>query len=136
MPYISLQTPDGLCYQISSRERETLRRWFDEILPHAFVEGRPIDDFEILWPRVSVYPMFSWETNGLADPDWLADSRALGRLHQLAAKNGEQALIRLDEIRAELVAELAEQLARPGWVYAGTSTHMVSDDGVNFRPEG
>ena len=112
MPHIELMTPDGYWFRIASRERETLRRWFDEILPHAFVQGRPIDDFTILWPRVHVLPMWSFETKGLADPDWLTDSRVLGRMHELAAVDGDQALALLDQVKTQLLAELVDLNAK------------------------
>ena len=105
MPYITLQTATGYNYQISTRQVETiLRAWFDEILPHAFIPGRPgLDDFEVLWPRISVHPMWAWKTGAPSDPDWLTDSRVLGRWVDLRAKNGDEGLAELLRIRQELL---------------------------------
>jgi len=108
MPLIELMDPHGYCYSISTRQTETvLRAWFDEILPYAYVTGRPgIDDFEVIWPRVNIWPMFAWGRWPLSDPDWLTDSRVLGRLHDLPAKNGDDGLRELLRIRRDLEAEL------------------------------
>lgn len=107
MPYIELQSPDGYGYRISTRNPDTLRAWLDEILPHTFCEGRPgIDDFDVLWPKVNVYPMF-WESDG-RDADWLVDSRVLGRLLPLEARTGEEGLAALARIKAELAKELED----------------------------
>lgn len=113
MPHVRLIDPSGLCYEIASRRRMTLLLWFDEILPWAFRQGRPgIDDFEILWPKVDVRPMWAWKTGPPEDPDWSCDSRVLAQWRELRAKNGEQALAELVRIRAELEQELAAMPAR------------------------
>lgn len=108
MPRIELMTADGFCWSISTRKVETtLRAWFDEILPWAFIPGRPgVDDFEILWPRINVWPMCAWRYGPPTDPDWLCDSRVLGRLLELPAKNGEDGLKELLAIRQRLEREL------------------------------
>ena len=47
-----------------------LRAWFDEVLPWTFIPGRPgIDDFETLWPRIQVNPMWAWKLGTPTDPD-------------------------------------------------------------------
>lgn len=101
-------SPDGFCFTICTRQTETLlRAWFDEILPWTYVTGRPgIDDFEILWPRVNVWPMWAWKLGAPTCPDWLTDSRVLGRMIDLPAKDGETGLKELLRIRRELEAEL------------------------------
>lgn len=107
MPRVDLIDPMGMCYSICTRQTETLlRAWLDEILPHAFIAGRPgVDDFETLWPRVNVWPMWA-QSDGLTDPDWLTDSRVLGRVIELPAKNGDEGLVELLRIRRELETEL------------------------------
>jgi hypothetical protein len=109
MPRVELMEPGGLCFTICTRQTETLlRAWFDEILPYAHWKGRPgIDDFEIIWPKVNVWPMWSHQGNGLLDPDWLTDSRVLGRMMELQGKNGDEGLASLLRIRRELEKELA-----------------------------
>ena len=109
MPRVRLIDPVGMCYEIDTRQTETLlRAWLDEILPHAWIAGRPgIDDFDVIWPRVSVWPM--WDgPDGLTDPDWLTDSRVLGRLIELRARNGDDGLKELLRIRQDLERELKE----------------------------
>jgi hypothetical protein len=103
-----------MCWEIDTRQTETLlRAWFDEVLPFAFVPGRPgIDDFEVIWPRVNISPMWAWKLGALSDPDWLCDSRVLGRLEELRAKNGDEGLAELLRIRQDLERELAELNAR------------------------
>lgn len=98
-------------YRICTRQTETLlKAWFDEVLPYTFVKGRPgIDDFEVVWPRVIVYPMWAWGTSN-GDPDWLQDSRVIGRWHEFPARNGEEGLKALLDLRRQLEAELK---ARP-----------------------
>jgi hypothetical protein len=114
MPRIDLQTPCGLCYSISTRQAETvLRAWLDEVLPHAFIEGGPGADFDVLWPRISVHPMWAWGRPAPASPDWLTDSRVLGRMIELPAKDGAAGLIELARIRRELEAELATMKHEP-----------------------
>lgn len=108
MPDIQLVSPDGFAFRISTRQTETLlKAWFDEALPHVHIPGRPgVDDFEMLWPRVLVLPMWAWRKGAPTDPDWLCDSRVLGRMHELPAKDGETALKELLRIRQELEWEI------------------------------
>ena len=103
---IELQDPFGFAYRITTRQAETiLKAWFDEVLPYTFVKGRAgIDDFEFLWPRVIISPMWAWGTD--RDPDWFCDSRVLGRWHEFPARDGTEGLRVLLEIRQELEAEL------------------------------
>ena len=109
MPRICLMDPAGMCWEISTRQTETLlRAWFDEVLPFAFAAGRPgIDDFDVLWPRVLISPMWAWKMGPLTDPDWLTDSRVLGRFEELRARNGDEGLAELLRIRRALERELA-----------------------------
>lgn len=110
MPRVELMSPNGYCWSISTRNVETtLRAWFDEVLPWTFIEGRPgIDDFDILWPRINVWPMFAWKYGPPGDPDWLTDSRVLGRPIDLPARNGDDGLKELLLIRQRLERELTE----------------------------
>lgn len=109
MPRVRLIDPAGMCYEICTRQTETLlRTWFDEVLPWTYVTGRPgIDDFEIIWPRIQVWPMWAWKYGTPSDPDWLCDSRAFGRYIELPAKEGKTALVELLRIKRELEEELA-----------------------------
>jgi len=123
MPRIELQTPEGRNFTITTRQTETvLRAWFDEVLPYANCQGRPdIDDFDTLWPRVAIWPMWAWKPGRPTDPDWLCDSRVLGRLHELRAANGDDGLKELLRIRQELEAEL-RQLGSGAALSPGRST--------------
>lgn len=109
MPRVRIQTACGFGYEIATRQVETLlRAWFDEVLPWAYETGRPgIDDFEVLWPRISVYPMWAWKLGTPTDPDWLCDSRVLGVFPEFPAKDGESGLRELLALRRRLEAELA-----------------------------
>ena len=108
MPRVRLVSPDGLNWDIATRQTETLlRAWFDEILPYAFIEGRVgIDDFEMLWSKICVWPMWAWKLGPPSDPDWLTDSRVLGRFVDFRATNGDEGLRDLRRIRSELESEL------------------------------
>jgi hypothetical protein len=108
MPRVELITPNAVCFTICTRQTETLlRAWFDEVLPYAYVTGRPgIDDFDVIWPRVRVWPIWAWKLGTPSDPDWLTDTRVLGRLIDLEAKDGDSGLRRLLEIRQRLETEL------------------------------
>ena len=110
MPRIEVFDASGFVHRIDTRQTETLlRAWFDEVLPYACVIGRPdIDDFEILWPRVNVWPMWAWRMGPPTDPDWLTDSRVLGRWIEFRAKDGETGLAELLRIRQELEQELQQ----------------------------
>jgi len=108
MPQIRLLDPYGRCFEIATRQVETtLRAWFDEVLPWTFAEGRPVDDFAVLWPRVNVWPMWAWDpADPASDPDWLCHSRVLGRLHEFPARDGETGLKELLKLRRALEEEL------------------------------
>lgn len=110
MPRIELMSPDGMCFSICTRQAETLLlAWFDEVLPFTYVTGRPgIDDFTTLYPRVNVWPMWAWKYGTPSDPDWLTDSRVLGRMIELPAKDGQTGLKELLRIRQDLERELRE----------------------------
>jgi hypothetical protein len=112
VPRVRVFDAFGYCHEIDTRQTETLlRAWFDEILPRAHLAGRPgIDDFDVIWPHVNVWPMWS-DVDGLRDPDWLCDSRVLGRNIELRAKNGDEGLAELLRIRRELERELRQMAA-------------------------
>ena len=101
--------PVGMCWEISTRAVETtLLAWFDEVLPWCYVDGRPgIDDFDRIYPRILVHPMWAWKMGPLSDPDWLCDSRALGRLEEFRATAGETGLKALLELRQALEREVS-----------------------------
>jgi hypothetical protein len=107
VPRIQISDAYGTGYEIATRDLELLERWLDEVLPHVWLEGRPADDFDVLWPRVNVWPMWAWGGAEGADPDWLQDSRVLGRRYALRAKDGKAGMAELARIRAELETELA-----------------------------
>lgn len=108
MPYITIRSTSGHTFQIVTGQRETLRAWFAEILPavnRAYGDPR--------WPDeppagIAVHPAYL--TGEPPQPDWLADSRLLGRVHPFPYKTGPAGMEGLDLLRAELVAE-AETLA-------------------------
>jgi len=110
MPRVRLLCPSGYSWEIATRQTETLlRAWFDEVLPWTFIPGRPgIDDFETLWPRIEVNPMWAWKLGMPTDPDWLCDGRVLGRWNEFQAKDGETGLKALLALRQELERELCE----------------------------
>lgn len=109
MPRVEVTNPSGFTWTICTRQEETiLFAWFDEVLPWSFIEGRPgIDDFHVIWPRVNVWPMPAWKHGRQCDPDWLTDSRVLGRNMELRARNGAEGLAELARIRRDLESELA-----------------------------
>src|SRR5271170_61058 len=111
MPRIELRDPTGMSYGIDTRNTETLHAWFQEILPHTFVQGRTgIDDFDILWPSVVVWPMLAWGVTrpGQEDPDWVTDNRVLGRPVPFPASCGDDGITMLADIRRELEQELVQ----------------------------
>lgn len=115
MPQIEIIDALGYSWRISTRAVETtLRAWFDEVLPWTVVRGRPVDDFDVLYPKIMVRPMWAWKMGPLSDPDWLCDSRVIGRLHEFRATDGETGLKALLELRRELERELRELPRRQG----------------------
>jgi hypothetical protein len=115
MPRIELIDPFGMTFRCDTRQAETLlRAWFDEHLPYMYLTGRPgIDSFETLWPKVLVWPMWATPMGGPpTDPDWLCDSRVLGRAYELHARNGDEGLAELLRIRRELEDDLKEMGVR------------------------
>lgn len=100
-------------YRIDTMQTDTLRAWFDEILPKTFYSGRPgIDNFETIWPAIEVWPM--WVGPSYKDADWLTDTRVIGRRQPFRAKNGEEGLADLLRIRGELEAELEKYRQQMG----------------------
>lgn len=112
MPRIMLIDPFGMNVQCHTRQTETiLKAWFDEILPGMACEGRPgIDDFDMLWPRINVHPMFA--DTSCHDPDWLCDSHVIGRYEEFPARNGEEGLRELLKLRHRLERELRTEYSR------------------------
>ena len=111
MPRISLYGADGMCWQIATRAAETiLRAWFDEVLPWTLIYGGPADDFDVFYPKIQVWPMWAWKYGPPSDPDWLCDSRVLGRVHEFRATDGDSGLKALLELKRELERELADRL--------------------------
>jgi hypothetical protein len=107
MPRIQLQDPFGLGYTITTRKPIILSIWFDEILPHTWVSGRAgIDDFKVIWPTIFVSPMWEWEGN--QNPDWLTDTRVMGRVQPFPAKDGISGMKELENYRKQLEKELEE----------------------------
>lgn len=95
-------------YQIASRDEALINAWFDEVLPHTFVDGRPgIDDFKYVWPAICVYPMWAWDSSN-GDPDWPADSRVTSRYHEFQARDGEEGMRALSQLKARLEKEVAD----------------------------
>jgi hypothetical protein len=108
-------SPIGICFEIDTRAVETtLRAWFDEVLPWTFEPGRPGDDFDVIYPRINIWPMWAWKPGPPSDPDWLTDSRVLGRIEEFRATDGETGLKALLELRQKLERELRELSDRPG----------------------
>jgi hypothetical protein len=105
MPDITLMCPYGRCYKIITRQTETLlKAWFDEVLPHMYVVGRP--GISAIYSKIMVYPIWAWGVGSPSDPDWLCDSRVLGRWDEFAARNGLEGLAELLKLRLRLEAEL------------------------------
>ena len=122
MPRVRIMDPFGMCYEIATRSPGLLSRWFDEVLPHTFVTGRPgVDDFDILWPKAVIYPMWSWTPGpaGPHDPDWSCDSRAVGQVHEFRAKNGIEGLRELERLRQQ-----TESRTEPGPCYGAACDHV------------
>lgn len=115
MPQIDLFAATGFRWQICTRAVETtLRAWFDEVLPWALIKGRPVDDFDVLYPKIMVHPMWAWKYGTPTDPDWLCDTRVIGRAHDFPAADGETGLKALLELRRNLERELRELSDRRG----------------------
>lgn len=107
MPRIEIHSATGFHWPIATRQAETvLHAWFDEILPWAYVDPRPVDDFERIWPHIVVWPMWAWKAGAPSDPDWLTDNRVLGRRIIFPAADGDSGLRELVNIKQALQAEL------------------------------
>ena len=107
MPRIQIRDPSGMCWQIDTRQTETLlRAWFDEILPQAHYS---YSDGTQEWPRIYVAPMWVHRAGQEpSDPDWLTDSRVLGHLHEFVAADGHDGLVALMMLRVDLERQLRE----------------------------
>jgi hypothetical protein len=103
MPYIDLQDPWGSCFRISTRRETTLKAWFDEILP---IVNRSMGHRDTPAAMIMVHPMWGG-SNGLTDADWPADTRVIGRPYPFPAKNGDDGMKELEELRTRLTVELA-----------------------------
>lgn len=103
MPRIVLNDANAMRWEIDTRQVETvLRAWFDEVLPWAYTDFHG----ERYWPHVNVSPMWAWKYGAPSDPDWLCDSRVLGRFEEFRATDGETGLAELARLRAEYEREL------------------------------
>ena len=101
MPRIRLIDPIGCGYEISTMRTETLKAWFDEILPQV---NAGLGDIDCPPAKIQVYPM--WSRADLKDADWLTDSRMLGRLDDFPARTGDEGLAALDQLWRRLAKEL------------------------------
>lgn len=104
MPRIQMRDPFGTGFQIDSRNTDTLRAWFDEILPVCQITAG--HDSETIWPSVMIHPMWALEPGEPHDPDWLCDSRVIGRFHEFRAVDGDTGIKALADLRRRLELEL------------------------------
>jgi hypothetical protein len=104
MPRICIIDPMGTWYRIDTQNTRTLSAWFDEILPRTYIKGRPhIDNFAILYPRIQIEPM--WDSSN-QNPDWVCNTRVLGRIIEFKAVNAIEGMEELARIRREMVTEI------------------------------
>lgn len=108
MPRVDLISPVGDTYTISTRSPATLRAWFDEVLPWVVAHGRLGGELVTYQPWVQVWPMWAWGQGPPTDPDWITDTRALGRRYEFPVKTGAAALAELERIRRALELELEQ----------------------------
>jgi hypothetical protein len=99
-----IMDPWGMTYQIATRQTETiLKAWFDEILPHTYARGREnIDDFQVIWPHITISPMWAMGVYPVSDADWFCDSRIMGQSFEFPARNGEEGLKELVSLRIKI----------------------------------
>lgn len=106
MPRIDIYDPSGFTFTICSRNQDTIKAWFDEVLPHVYWE---IDSpLETIYANIRVFPMFSWEVGIPKDPDWLQDTRVIGDSYPFHARNGEEGIRELAELRKTLEEKLKD----------------------------
>jgi hypothetical protein len=98
MPRILLLDPMRTAYRIDSRNPKTIQAWFDELLP--VINPRPTDE---MVTEINVQPL--WTADG-GEADWLADSRVIGDVRPFLARNGRAAMHELEQLRADLQAQL------------------------------
>lgn len=82
---------DGLPHEIDTTDPELLAKWIMEIF------GRMQEVTPATLIEVRAYPSFLADGNGRWRPDWIADSRIIGRVDQIRTPR-------------ELVAALAKQI--------------------------
>jgi len=120
MPRIELRDPFGTSYRFDTRREKAIQEWFTEVLPHMFI---PEDHRgPATYPQISVYPIWPWGRPASPDtlPDWVTDSRALGQLYTFQARNGQEGIRALRELRRRLEQEIVLfDTYGPKEVYAG-----------------
>lgn len=107
MPSVTLQDPWGKNYRIDTRNAETLRAWFTEILPEVnahFGERRTPP------ATIMVSPLFASAANDHAD--WHADTRVTGKMYPFQAKTGAAGMRELELLRKLQQDDLDEFRAR------------------------
>lgn len=102
MPRVTLQDPWGMNYRIDTMRTETLRAWFDEILP---IVNYSLGERDVPPATIWVYPMF--EGPEPHAPDWLADTRVIGQVEPFPARNGIDGMLEMASLRIKLEHELA-----------------------------
>lgn len=102
MPRVELRDRFGYCVQVSTLSRDTLRTWLTEWLPRFYpaAEAQPM-------VMVMVWPLFDERKL----PDWVTDSRLLGRWEPIPA-NPYAAMEALDALRKRLEHEQEELMNR------------------------
>ena len=104
MPRGRLQDPWGTTYQIDTSSQELLRAWFDDVLP---LVNASYGQDDIPPARIMVHPFWlpaGDDMGGL--PDWFADSRVIGRMHDFPGRTGADAMAALEQLHRQLTEEL------------------------------
>jgi hypothetical protein len=108
MPRILVLDACGVAYRIDTLSEQRLKGWFNEWLPKLWPDGDPR-----MAPRINVQPLFRGR-DGTGDPDWLCDTRVMGRDEPFPARTGKQGMRQLQELRHRLEAELEQIKAERG----------------------
>ena len=98
MPRIELRDPFGTSYQIVTLSSDLLRQWFAEWMPRLY----PADEPRFGDPVILIWP--AWDAD---KPDWLCDSRVLGRYEKIP-RDPDLVMEALTQIRARLEREVEE----------------------------